>query len=256
MYQTFIYVAIFLIYSFIGWIVEVSAFLIQDHKFVNRGFFIGPVVPIYGTGGILITLLLTKYQSDPVTLFCMAVVVCSILEYFTSYVMEKLFKTRWWDYSNKKFNINGRVCLLNSIYWGFLSVFFIEIWNPLVETQLTKIPSDIILYIDIILVAYIVVDMILSSIKASNLSKRIKKLIQLGENLKEKLEELKKTSSEKQKVALQKIIDDLKLRQRVIRLKVDKQVHNLKKAFPSVQSEHIKEYLKLKVTELKNKTKE
>ena len=74
--------------------------------------------------------------------------------------------------------------------------------------------------------------------------------------LKEKLEELKKTSSEKQKVALQKIIDDLKLRQRVIRLKVDKQVHNLKKAFPSVQSEHIKEYLKLKVTELKNKTKE
>lgn len=91
MYQTFIYVAIFLIYSFIGWIVEVSAFLIEDHKFVNRGFFIGPVVPIYGTGGILITLLLTKYQSDPVTLFCMAVVVCSILEYFTSYVMEKLF---------------------------------------------------------------------------------------------------------------------------------------------------------------------
>ena len=76
------------------------------------------------------------------------------------------------------------------------------------------------------------------------------------DSLKEKLEELKKTSSEKQKVALQKIIDDLKLRQRVIRLKVDKQVHNLKKAFPSVQSEHIKEYLKLKVTELKNKTKE
>lgn len=92
MYQTFIYVAIFLIYSFIGWIVEVSAFLIEDHKFVNRGFFIGPVVPIYGTGGILITLLLTKYQSDPVTLFCMAVVVCSILEYFTSYVMENFLR--------------------------------------------------------------------------------------------------------------------------------------------------------------------
>lgn len=114
---------------------------------------------------------------------------------------------------------------------GIFECVFIEIWNPLVETQLTKIPSDIILYIDIILVAYIVVDMILSSIKASNLSKRIKKLIQLGENLKEKLEELKKTSSEKQKVALQKIIDDLKLRQRVIRLKVDKQVHNLKRHF-------------------------
>ena len=129
MYQTFIYVAIFLIYSFIGWIVEVSAFLIQDHKFVNRGFFIGPVVPIYGTGGILITLLLTKYQSDPVTLFCMAVVVCSILEYFTSYVMEKLFKTRWWDYSNKKFNINGRICLTNLLFFGLMGLVMVYLVN-------------------------------------------------------------------------------------------------------------------------------
>ena len=137
-------------------------------------------------------------------------------------------------------------------------MFFIEIWNPLVETQLTKIPSDIILYIDIILVAYIVVDNKIFDLKYIELF--INKIKDLNWetyiNLKEKLEELKKTSSEKQKVALQKIIDDLKLRQRVIRLKVDKQVHNLKKAFPSVQSEHIKEYLKLKVTELKNKTKE
>lgn len=92
MYKTFILIALFLIYSFIGWIVEVSAFLIQDHKFVNRGFLIGPVVPIYGTGGILITILLTKYQSDPIVLFCMAVIVCSILEYLTSYIMEKYLK--------------------------------------------------------------------------------------------------------------------------------------------------------------------
>ena len=246
----------FFVYSLLGWAMESIYLSIGQRRLVNTGFLYGPFCPIYGFGAVVLYVLLIHLQGKPVLIFLAGFFVLSVWEYFVGFLLEKLFKTKYWDYSNNKFNINGRVCLLNSIYWGFLSVFFIEIWNPLVETQLTKIPSDIILYIDIILVAYIVVDMILSSIKASNLSKRIKKLIQLGENLKEKLEELKKTSSEKQKVALQKIIDDLKLRQRVIRLKVDKQVHNLKKAFPSVQSEHIKEYLKLKVTELKNKTKE
>ena len=147
-----------------------------------------------------------RAQGKPILIFLAGFFVLSVWEYFVGFLLEKLFKTKYWDYSNNKFNINGRVCLLNSIYWGFLSVFFIEIWNPLVETQLTKIPNDIILYIDIILVAYIVVDMILSSIKASNLSKRIKKLIQLGENLKEKLEELKKTSSEKLQIVVLNLV--------------------------------------------------
>ena len=139
MYKTFSLIALFLIYSFIGWIVEVSAFLIQDHKFVNRGFLIGPVVPIYGTGGILITILLTKYQSDPIVLFCMAVIVCSILEYLTSYVMEKIFKTRWWDYSNKKFNINGRICLEGLILFGLGGFGFTYIFAPLLDTFYKKI---------------------------------------------------------------------------------------------------------------------
>lgn len=162
MYQTFIYVAIFLIYSFIGWIVEVSAFLIQDHKFVNRGFFIGPVVPIYGTGGILITLLLTKYQSDPVTLFCMAVVVCSILEYFTSYVMEKLFKTRWWDYSNKKFNINGRICLTNLLIFGLMGLVMVYLVNPFLIDILNKIDPILLKCVVSILLVLFIIDFFVS----------------------------------------------------------------------------------------------
>ena len=162
MYQTFIYVAIFLIYSFIGWIVEVSAFLIQDHKFVNRGFFIGPVVPIYGTGGILITLLLTKYQSDPVTLFCMAVVVCSILEYFTSYVMEKLFKTRWWDYSNKKFNINGRIFLTNLLFFGLMGLVMVYLVNPFLIDILNKIDPILLKCVVSILLVLFIIDFFVS----------------------------------------------------------------------------------------------
>lgn len=162
MYKTFILIALFLIYSFIGWIVEVSAFLIQDHKFVNRGFLIGPVVPIYGTGGILITILLTKYQSDPIVLFCMAVIVCSILEYLTSYVMEKIFKTRWWDYSNKKFNINGRICLSNLIVFGIMGLVMVYLINPFLIGILNKIDPILLKYVVSILMVLFVIDFFVS----------------------------------------------------------------------------------------------
>ena len=162
MYKTFILIALFLIYSFIGWIVEVSAFLIQDHKFVNRGFFIGPVVPIYGTGGILITILLTKHQSDPIVLFCMAVVVCSILEYLTSYIMEKIFKTRWWDYSNKKFNINGRICLSNLILFGIMGLVMVYLINPFLIDILNKIDPILLKCVVSILIVLFVIDFFVS----------------------------------------------------------------------------------------------
>ena len=162
MYKTFILIALFLIYSFIGWIVEVSAFLIQDHKFVNRGFLIGPVVPIYGTGGILITILLTKYQSDPIVLFCMAVIVCSILEYLTSYIMEKIFKTRWWDYSNKKFNINGRICLSNLIVFGIMGLVMVYLINPFLIGILNKIVPILLKCVVSILMVLFVIDFFVS----------------------------------------------------------------------------------------------
>lgn len=162
MYKTFILIALFLIYSFIGWIVEVSAFLIQDHKFVNRGFLIGPVVPIYGTGGILITILLTKYQSDPIVLFCMTVIVCSILEYLTSYVMEKIFKTRWWDYSNKKFNINGRICLSNLIVFGIMGLAMVYLINPFLINILNKIDPILLKCVVSILMILFVIDFFVS----------------------------------------------------------------------------------------------
>ena len=177
MYQTFIYVAIFLIYSFIGWIVEVSAFLIQDHKFVNRGFFIGPVVPIYGTGGILITLLLTKYQSDPVTLFCMAVVVCSILEYFTSYVMEKLFHARWWDYSNKPLNFHGYICLEFSLIWGVAILLVVKVFQSFVEHHTSAhAPSIVGWMVVAILYALYLADLIVTVAVIQGLNRKLTRL--------------------------------------------------------------------------------
>lgn len=246
----------FFLYSFLGWAMESLYLSFGQRKFINTGFLYGPFCPIYGFGAVVLYVLLIRLKGRPLLIFFVGFLVLSIWEYFVGFLLEKLFKTKYWDYSNNRFNINGRVCLLNSIYWGVLSVFFIEIWNPIIETQINKVPDYIILYADIILAAYIVIDIIFSSIKATNLPKRIKDLIKLGDTLKLKLEELKKTYSEKQKVALQNKIDDLKLRQKIMRAKVDRQVAKLRRAFPTVQSDHIKEYLKLKVQELKNKTRE
>ena len=78
---------------------------------MNRGFLIGPCCPIYGCGCLLFILILPKYLDDPIVLFILAATICSVLEYITSWIMEKLFNTRWWDYSKRRFNLDGRVCL-------------------------------------------------------------------------------------------------------------------------------------------------
>lgn len=124
------YFALFIIYSFIGWLMEVTLTIIKDKKIINRGFLIGPYCPIYGTGCLLLITLLNKYKNDIVILFIMSIVICSILEYTTSYVMEKLFKARWWDYSRFKFNINGRICLETMIPFGLLGVLVVYYINP------------------------------------------------------------------------------------------------------------------------------
>ena len=98
----FKYFLLFLIYAILGWIMESALVSFQSGKLINRGFLIGPYCPIYGWGGLIITLYLTQYKDNIFTVFFLAVIVCSILEYFTSYIMEKIFKARWWDYSDRK----------------------------------------------------------------------------------------------------------------------------------------------------------
>lgn len=126
-----ILILLFYCYSFIGWLIEIVVTLLKMHKFVNRGFLIGPMCPIYGFGGVLITILLNNYSKDPLVLFIMAIVLCAILEYVTSYIMEKVFKNRWWDYSDQKFNINGRICLECAIPFGIAGIIMFYGINPL-----------------------------------------------------------------------------------------------------------------------------
>lgn len=125
------YFLLFIIYAFVGWCMEVTLISIQNKRFVNRGFLIGPYCPIYGFGALFITIFLGRYEYDPLVLFVMAVVACGILEYLTSWAMEIIFKARWWDYSNAKFNLNGRVCLRNLVAFGLLGMLITYVLNPI-----------------------------------------------------------------------------------------------------------------------------
>ena len=122
--------ALFLVYSFLGWIVEVIFTFFVEGKLVNRGFLVGPLVPIWGTGAILITLGL-KPDDSVFSLIISSAFIGTVLEYIVNYVMEKIFKVRWWDYSQFPFNINGRVCLITSCMFGIAGLLVIKVFNPL-----------------------------------------------------------------------------------------------------------------------------
>ncbi len=124
------YLTIFFIYSFLGWTMETINGFIITKKLVNRGFLIGPYCPVYGVGVCLLTVWLSKYVDDIPIMFFMSMLICGTLEYFTSYIMEKIFNARWWDYSKRKFNINGRICLETLIPFGIAGVVLVKFANP------------------------------------------------------------------------------------------------------------------------------
>ena len=126
-------VLLFFFYSFLGWCVEVTLKYIQYHRFINRGFFTGPICPIYGTGAALITLVvggLGPVEKGYGITFLASFLLCGAVEYFTSYFMEKRFHARWWDYSQKPMNLHGRIWIGNLILFGLGGVAIIHIINP------------------------------------------------------------------------------------------------------------------------------
>ncbi|MBO5141885.1 MAG: hypothetical protein J6C46_02600 [Clostridia bacterium] len=178
---------LFLIYSFTGWLIETIGDLIKHKKFINRGFLLGPYCPIYGTGVILITLFLSKYTDDLFALFFLSMMLCGLLEYCTSYIMEKVFKARWWDYSNMRFNINGRICLETLILFGIAGVLILHYLNPFLSSIITKLPDIHLHIISGLLFFIFVVDCTLS-LKIINSVKSIK--ISVSNQIKDNTDEI------------------------------------------------------------------
>lgn len=133
----------FIIYCVCGWIWESSFCSIKAGKWINRGFLMGPYIPIYGCGALVVYLTLYPLRGDLWLVYIGGVVFPTILEFFTSWIMERLFAATWWDYSNEKFNIQGRVCLKVSLFWGFFSLVMVYILHPAVLEFIDKLPRTV-----------------------------------------------------------------------------------------------------------------
>lgn len=150
-----------MIYSIIGWVYESTICSIGQRKLINRGFLNGPYCPIYGTGAVLVLLVLGRIQNPVLLFFAGAALTCS-LEYLTSWLMEKLFHARWWDYSKRKFNIGGRVCLIGAVVFGAFSVVLILVLHPFIKSLTDRLTDSVLNIICAMLFVGIVSDLIVT----------------------------------------------------------------------------------------------
>lgn len=173
----------FTLYSFIGWLCEVVYCSFLSRKLVNRGFLAGPVCPVYGFGALFIIWLLEPVAfSLPFTFIC-GMAVTSIVEYVTGWLLEVFFGTRWWDYSDKKLNLNGRVCLENSICFGMMSVLLLRVIHPIMEYLVWSISAFYLMIICILFAVILIVDSIITLNTLVNLNERLRKLYEFTEEL-------------------------------------------------------------------------
>lgn len=244
--QNLIYLSMyFIIYSFMGWILESVTKTIAQKKFVNSGFLYGPFCPIYGIGAVAMIFILDSFKGHYILTFIVSFFVFSIWEYFVGWLLEKIFHTKYWDYSYYRFQIKGRVCLVNSLTWGFLGVAFIELVHPITQALITNLPVKLIDITTIIILMYMLVDLVLTCIKINNINIKLDKLIDITNSIKEKVEELKQKAENSER--LNNIVEELKQKQEELKLKIEKQTKRFRKAFPNMTSEKINQFLKQKI---------
>lgn len=187
----------FLIYSFFGWVLEILYVSYHSKKFTNRGFLFGPFLPIYGFSVLSLLILLQPIYNYPLLFFIGAIIITSSVEYLTGFIFEKLFKTTLWDYSKESYNLQGRICLRISIYWGFLSTFFFYFIQPNISQFVSFILSKSSIYLPTIILLYFIIDFIITLISFFGLKKIFKNI----ESLKEKyLDDLENFNKEQKKI--------------------------------------------------------
>lgn len=158
---------VFVIYSVIGYFVEVSEVSMKGREVTNRGYLFGPVCPIYGFGGVIMVLCAEPFKNNAIVVFFIAMACCTILEYMTSFIMEKLFKARWWDYTYRPFNLNGRICLECSILFGLGGLAIIYVVHPFVWGILNSLQADVVWVAAVVAAILMGVDTVMSTIAAT-----------------------------------------------------------------------------------------
>lgn len=156
-------VLMFFLFSFVGWLWEVNLHLVSDGEFVNRGILQGPWLPIYGTGCVMILLLLYRLRKTPLKEFAATVVLCGFVEYFTSYFMEAMYQTRWWDYSGYFLNLNGRICAEGLFVFGVGGFAVVYLAAPAIDNWLRRLKPKLCVTLCAMLLALFACDELYSS---------------------------------------------------------------------------------------------
>ena len=261
--QIFKLLLYFIVYSFFGWVIESAFKTILERKWVNSGFLFGPFCPIYGFGAGIMLVFLKPFENNIIVLFFAAFFILSIWEYIAGWLLEKKFNTKYWDYTDNFLNINGRVCLLNSIFWGILGVVFTKIIHPFTSDFIEGLSSQTVIFVAVLLSIVMFIDAIITTINIKSFDSSIQSIKEIGETIKEKVNELKEINknpqshSQEKIKSHEKIIEELKKKQAILKLKLYKQMTRLKLAFPKIKSDSISKFLNQKIDfkELKERIK-
>ena len=165
---------IFFLYAFLGWCTEVIFAAVKTGEFVNRGFLLGPVCPIYGLGVAFVLLLLMPLQENLLILYAGSVVITSALEYLVGWLAEKLLHQRLWDYSDMPFNLKGYICLAFSLVWGVACVLVVRVIQPLIMGLIHWLPHTLGLVLLALFSATFLTDLILTCAAAAKLPRQIR----------------------------------------------------------------------------------
>lgn len=234
------YTLLFFFYSAAGWLIESIYCSIGEKRIINRGFLTGPLCPIYGTAALVMTILIyNPFKDRPLVIFLLGIVLCDIVEYITSYIMEKLFSARWWDYTYEFMNIGGRICLKHTLYWGIISVAFVRVLHPAVENLYSRIDGDYLIYILFAVLAVFTLDLINAVRKALDIRKLQIKLNSLQKTLGEFYVTLKGVIGDSGKI--HELIDKSKDKAIEIKYSVDDVFYELEQKLALPTKEHKKE---------------
>lgn len=207
------WITFFFIYSFLGWVWESCYVSIKSHRWVNRGFLRMPMLPLYGSGATIMLLLTLPFPGNYVLQYCLGVIGPTILEYFTGWAMEKLFKMRYWDYSNQRFNIKGYICLTSSIAWGFFTLLMTYVLHPPIEHfVLNKIPP----VVDYVVIAVVGVLFVLDTIESAKVAVDVGKALEKMTDIRAQIDDIQvqlsllksqaaRIASEKKEAAIDKV---------------------------------------------------
>lgn len=184
------FILYFFIYGFLGWCTEVAFAACKERRFVNRGFLNGPICPIYGIGVGVVVQFLSGFQSNFILLYLTSIVLVTVLEWLTGFILEKVFHNKWWDYSNMPFNLNGYVCLLFSLIWGVACVVIVDFIHPLIHKGLTWIPVWLGIILIVILGATLFADLYVTASGILKMNKYLAKMEDIAAELHKISEEL------------------------------------------------------------------